>query len=324
MTTQFITYLTATTLFLSSCSHAIDMPSPPLAQTQLTSCTHYETTLTQAFQTQDLKTLGDLLPTLKRNSDCSGDYLTDLQRQMSDLAATYARHFLNQGQPEEAKKWLTFRYAPVNVWQTQMVRGDLAWQGKQWEDAALFYNQALDLLNDPKAVLTPPSLAEKQRVYQLAAETQLLTGRLITMRDNCSATGVLQNVTGLQIVERPLPIQFKFGTTELTADGQAAAEKLACYLTKHRPRQVTLIGHTDRVNSDELNCDFSKRRALALQAYLMQHGNPSYQIRTLGKGKRQPMKLVDPSHYTQDQIDQINRRVEFAMDKEVSGENVCE
>jgi outer membrane protein OmpA-like peptidoglycan-associated protein len=243
---------------------------------------------------------------------------------MSDLAATYAQNLLSQGQLEEAKQWLTPRYAPANVWQTQVVRGDLAWQSRQWEDAALFYNQALDLLNDPKAVLTPPSLAEKQRVYQLAAETQLLTGRLIAMRDNCSATGVMQNVPGLQVVERPLPIQFKFGTTELTEDGQKTAEKLACYLAKRHPQQVTLIGHTDWVNTDAFNCDLSKRRAVALQEYLKQHSNPSYQIRTLGKGEWEPMKLQNANHYTQDQIDQINRRVEFAMDMGVSEENVCE
>ncbi|OQY52692.1 MAG: hypothetical protein B6247_16395 [Candidatus Parabeggiatoa sp. nov. 2] len=157
----------------------VQRPPTCCGTTPSRSCGDFNTPVNQALQAKNLDELAGLLVKLKRQADCSVDYLKKLKRNMSDIAAAKARDFVQRGQLAEAEKWLQHKYAPVNSWTTQDVRGEIATKHKQWKKAAVFYNNALDLINNPKVTVQKPSPAEIERVQKLAIETQLVAGTLI-------------------------------------------------------------------------------------------------------------------------------------------------
>ncbi len=287
-------------------------------------CDNYATQVSRAKQSKDLVKLSQLLKTLKRKSDCSQTYLKTLERELSEIATQKASVLVKRGDVKQAKKWLEYQYTPVSLWSTQALRGDIAAKGKQWKKAAIFYNNALDLMDDPSATPIKPSPAEIKKVHSLATETQLLAGELIAIGGRGESSGAMRdNIRGIEIRERPIPVQFVFGKTALTENGKDSAEKLLVFFQNQKPTRITLIGHSDRIGSDATNCILSRGRALALKDYLVEQGCIETDIITMGKGKRQPLELYDPSLYTQDEVDQMNRRVEFAIDRDVSYINQC-
>ncbi|MCK5522029.1 MAG: OmpA family protein [Thiomargarita sp.] len=315
--------------FVSGCNTSVK-PSGSTMTTQSTAsfsmaCNNYATQVNRAKQSKNLDKLSQLLKTLKSQSDCSQAYLKTLERELSEIATQKASVLVKRGEVKQAEKWLEYQYTPVNLWSTQALRGDIAAKGKQWKTAAEFYNHALDLMDNPTATPTKPSPAEIKMVHSLATETQLLAGELIAIngRSGESSGAMRDNIRGVEIRERPIPVQFVFGKTALTEAGKDSANKLLAFFQNQNSTRITLIGYTDRIGSDATNCILSRGRALALKDYLIEQGCIETDIITMGKGKRQPLEPYDPSRYTQDMIDQMNRRVEFAIDREVSHTNQC-
>ncbi len=303
--------------------------SPPA--TALT-CAADHDSVTQAWQRQDLETLATLLPSLQKQ--CSWEEIDPLQRQMSQLAVTKAKQWLQAGNLEPAKQLLLQpRYAPFNSWEVQAVLGEIAWRRKEWATALGLFNQALDLLDDPNATPIPPAPAETRKVYRLAVETQLLTGTLQTVRGRGGEPGgslrprsgwtVEEGDSSMTVAPTPVPVQFVFGKATFTNEGIHSAKQLVEYFKRTQPHRITLIGHTDAVGSDNHNCELSKQRAIAVKNYLVAEGLNVAKISTLGKGEGEPLSLYDPSNYTQEHIDQLNRRVEFALDKGVEDSTAC-
>jgi outer membrane protein OmpA-like peptidoglycan-associated protein len=62
---------------------------------------------------------------------------------------------------------------------------------------------------------------------------------------------------------------------------------------------------------------------MALKDYLVNAGIQSGIIETIGKGEKEPFDIYDASVYSQDEIDQIHRRVEFSVDDDVLRNNAC-
>jgi len=286
-------------------------PSEPVIVT----CDDYNPQIDQAMQTKDLVKLSELLATLKRQEDCTIEDLDNLKREMSEIAADKASELVQRGKLDEAGKWLQHKYAPLTLWKTQAVRGKIASKRKKWGDAALFYNKTLDLIADPNITQVKPSPSEIEKLYKLAAETQLLAGTLPTLKDNGEPSGIMRDDLGIEIRERPIPVQFVYNQTTLTDKGKKSAKQLVKYLAQKQANSITLIGHTDEQGEVDYNCDLSKKRALALKKYLIETGKFSASfIRTVGQGEHAPFDIYDPSSYRQEEIDQINRRVEFTID----------
>jgi OOP family OmpA-OmpF porin len=84
---------------------------------------------------------------------------------------------------------------------------------------------------------------------------------------------------------------------------------------------VTLVGHADRLGSDEYNDALSKRRVDAVEAKLVDNGVDSSKITTDFKGERIPAQSCEDSDGAE-LIDCLfaNRRVEI----EIVGEKVLE
>jgi outer membrane protein OmpA-like peptidoglycan-associated protein len=108
-------------------------------------------------------------------------------------------------------------------------------------------------------------------------------------------------------------ILFEFNSDVLTGDYEKTLTELVTYL--HTPPEfakVTIEGHTDSVGSEKYNMDLSQRRANAIKKYLIEHFHiNASKVAAEGFGPTRP--IADNGNY---QGRQLNRRVEFSIDRE--------
>ena len=274
------------------------------------SCADHKTQVNIAVQAQNLDQLEGLLAKLQNQDNCSETYLEWLKRSMAQIAAAKADNLTQRNKLEEAEKFL--QRAPMTLWVTQVVNGDIALRRKNWADAAYFYNQAIDLIADKSATPNAPAKEQIKRVYQLASEAQLLAGQLdATVSRSGKPSGIMRpKIRGFAPKKRLIPILFKSGKSGLTEKGEQAAQQLIAYIKNQGLKKITLIGHTDSKGPMWLNDRISRKRARALRRYLRRAGI-RIKIRTRGKGEREPLQLDNPAAYTQNEIDKLNRRVEL-------------
>jgi len=112
----------------------------------------------------------------------------------------------------------------------------------------------------------------------------------------------------------PVPITFVFNEATLTDDGRRAASLLLEYMQlKHFPK-VTLTGHADERGSDELNMGLSRDR-LETVARFLRDGGYKGDLELVPKGKSEPYTGVVRSEFSQEDLWQLDRRVELVVSR---------
>jgi OmpA-OmpF porin, OOP family len=215
----------------------------------------------------------------------NGGMLSDHQQELEDLQRQY-------GGP----------------WQVFDALGDLARERKDYEQAARFYQIALE--DGSNETLTPDWMAPDEqyilRLDKMASEMRLAAPRPVklAMRGGCKVS-----FRGVTIKKKSTPIRYVFGTADFAPEGVEAAKDLAECLKTVKPGSITLIGHTDPVGSADANYKLSLARAETLKTYLYDAGYAGT-ITTEGKGEDQPFKPDDASAYDTETLNQLHRRVE--------------
>lgn len=104
-------------------------------------------------------------------------------------------------------------------------------------------------------------------------------------------------------------VYFKLGSSEiLTEESVAEFEKVKADLAARSAGEIRVIGHTDRVGSEQSNDAFSLKRAGAVLELLVAAGIKPALIEIAGRGEREP--LVP----TADEVAEAkNRRVEISV-----------
>jgi outer membrane protein OmpA-like peptidoglycan-associated protein len=103
-------------------------------------------------------------------------------------------------------------------------------------------------------------------------------------------------------------LYFNSATTELTPQSRGSLNEVTRKIRDFPAAQVTVIGHTDRQGSTELNDALSLKRAAAIRDLLLQIGIPREAIEIVGRGEREPIVQ------TADGImEERNRRVEIKL-----------
>ena len=197
-------------------------------------------------------------------------------------------------------------------WQVLDALGDLARDRKDYEQAARFYQLALE--DSANETLTPDWMAPDAkyilRLDRLASEMRLAAPRPVqlAMRGGCKIS-----FRGVKIKKKSTPVRYVFGTADFTPEGEEAAKDLAECLKAVKPASIRLIGHTDSIGSTEANYTLSLARAETLKAYLSSVGYAGA-IATEGRGEDQPFKPDDASAYDTETLNQLHRRVEVDVD----------
>jgi outer membrane protein OmpA-like peptidoglycan-associated protein len=101
-------------------------------------------------------------------------------------------------------------------------------------------------------------------------------------------------------------IRFALDSAELMPDARPYLDRVGEALrSEAKDGQVVIVGHTDARGAADYNQTLSERRALAVQAYLVEHWQVAPdRLRVVGEGKKNPLPGLDP-------LNGANRRVEF-------------
>jgi outer membrane protein OmpA-like peptidoglycan-associated protein len=110
----------------------------------------------------------------------------------------------------------------------------------------------------------------------------------------------------------PVPVTFVFNEASFTDDGRKAASLLLEYLKLKRFGKVTLTGHADERGSDELNMQLSRDR-LQTVANFLKAGGFAGELELVPKGKSEPYLGVARGDYDQEELWQLDRRVELVI-----------
>ena len=103
---------------------------------------------------------------------------------------------------------------------------------------------------------------------------------------------------------------FNFDSDMLKESGKAELRKLGEYIRSKgmRVSDIDIIGHTDSIGSEAYNLELSKRRARAVQAFLVENGVREDIIDVSGMGKMDPVASNDTEEGRA-----LNRRVEVLV-----------
>jgi outer membrane protein OmpA-like peptidoglycan-associated protein len=142
------------------------------------------------------------------------------------------------------------------------------------------------------------------------------TGAVIGHQMDQQAKELKQNIPGA-VVERVgegLQVTFESGllfdydSDVLRANAKQNLATLASSLDKYPGTDVVIVGHTDSRGTDSYNMSLSERRAAAASGYLASRGVERTRLRSVGRGKTEPVATNDT-----DAGRQQNRRVEVAI-----------
>jgi OOP family OmpA-OmpF porin len=84
-------------------------------------------------------------------------------------------------------------------------------------------------------------------------------------------------------------VLFAFNKADLLPGGQQKLDELAKSAQGANVDRVVLVGHADRIGSEEYNQDLSEKRAQAVADYLAQKGVDSSRLQVEGRGKSEPI-----------------------------------
>lgn len=86
-------------------------------------------------------------------------------------------------------------------------------------------------------------------------------------------------------------VLFGYGTAEIKPAGQTALDALVSNLVKLNPSEsaIVVVGHTDRIGSNNYNQKLSEKRADSVMKYLVSKGVPADLITARGVGKSDPL-----------------------------------
>jgi len=257
------------------------------------------------------------------SAEC-GQYQVLVQRRLAGLQLAAAQGLMARGRPvAEYDRLLIAAEKTEVLWQASATMGEVRFGERRFTEAAQAYDRAIEIVKNETLTPLAPEKFEIEGLVTRAGQARLLaasvetpggqTGFVKTARDVRDGTigGMYsRSVRGIRPQAIPIPITFEYAKTTFTPIGEQAAQELATALKEQRSVRIKLVGHTDIRGTEEINMKLSAGRAEAVAAYLKEAGiNAS--IETSGVGATEPIKLLDSSGLSQEDIYTLNRRVEF-------------
>jgi outer membrane protein OmpA-like peptidoglycan-associated protein len=210
---------------------------------------------------------------------------------------------------------------PESSWKAATSLGAIRFEQRRFAEAAGVYMRAIEILKDTTKTPRQPDADAINEILDRATQARLLAANEGTPgskfvaaakdhRDGGVGGVMSEEIRGIRPVSVPLPIRFDTNSAQLSPIGQQAMGELLMAIQQQRPPEVIIVGHTDSVGSDEHNMRLSAERVKTVERALRE-GGVSQRIRAVAMGKREPLRVVDKGSLTQDDINALNRRVEW-------------
>lgn len=94
----------------------------------------------------------------------------------------------------------------------------------------------------------------------------------------------------VQLINLNTDFLFDFDSAKLKAEGVNTMNQVVARLQSGKWDKIVLVGHTDRLGSDEYNRVLSEKRALSAAQYLASAGIPAWKMEAYGAGETQQVK----------------------------------
>lgn len=275
-------------------------------------CNQLQELFNSAIASQTMHDIEKYGTAISVEHSCPLDYKVAVTRKASTQFIKKAQKTTGSDEKEEL---LRRANRLTKQWQGLAMLGDINMDKKEYEKATCYYQDALSKINDEEATPKEPSVQIIESIFKKASEARLLAVEYIGVPVNHrsgEAEGLAMTNVRKFIPKRvPIPITFETGNSHFTSKGKAAIKDLLDYLSKESNTDtITLVGHTDSRGADDYNMTLSIARAQAVADWLKQNGF-SKNITIKGMGERQALEVQEPERYTQQEIWQLNRRVEL-------------
>ena len=186
-------------------------------------------------------------------------------------------------------------------------------------DALAVYLPKLPLVTDvPVIEAEVPEVEGAEEQLDLAAIEDAPLEPMLLLSQNLAEPLRETREVGTTTVAISSDVLFDSSSSELDEAAKSALDEAARRIESHEPGPVTVIGHTDSVDSDASNLTLSKERAAAVATALEDRLDTSgYELTTDGKGESEPIASND----TEDGK-ALNRRVEIVLETPLREEEV--
>ena len=235
-------------------------------------------------------------------------------RAVSLLHARVAQERVTAGASLVGQRALLERgLAYARSWPLLALLADIAHDEKDFDGAAVLYQEALMVLDDPVETPQPPPEPEIERLVRRAMQSRLLAADYQpSPKTRAGDPGGLAatHIRGFVIEQVAVPITFHTDSVDFTDKGLRAAADLASNLMAQRPARIAIAGHTDPRGSAAYNLELSRRRAEAVSQFLRTQGFTG-EVEVIARGESERFQVDDPSLYTESQRWQMDRRVEL-------------
>ncbi|NNG71618.1 DUF4384 domain-containing protein [Rhizobium laguerreae] len=286
-------------------------------------CTALLDKLNTAVAAKDITAAAAEADTIAVSADC-GQFQVNAQRRVAALRLSAAQEMMAANQPvADYEPLLAAADSPQVLWQASATLGEIYFSARRFADAAADYQQAIEIIKNETRTPKAPPAETISDLIQRAAQARILAANPTSDHPEGSfvpaekdqRSGVLggiysENVRGIVPVSIPVPITFDFNKSSFTSIGTEAAEELLEALKEQKPGRVILIGHTDHRGGDDYNQKLSERRAQAVADFLKSKGIDAT-IDAEGRGASEPVDVTATANLTEDDVDALNRRVEW-------------
>lgn len=225
-----------------------------------------------AVEARDFETAAALREAIDISPDCDDAFRDWLSERLAEESFRVAM-FEATSLPER-KALLERSLGYYEHWRTYEALADIAAAEGDRTAEATSLQKAIDRLNEGPA-RHEATEDEIQDLFERATVAVRLADGVVpeTRTRSGEAGGIFsKDIRGFVVHEVPLPITYKFDSTEFTPDGEAYARQLLDHLTATHPAHIGLVGHTDPSGAEDYNMDLSLRRAEALRDFLKRNG----------------------------------------------------
>jgi outer membrane protein OmpA-like peptidoglycan-associated protein len=159
--------------------------------------------------------------------------------------------------------------------------GKLAWLNNQQKTDTAQMSNRISATDQKIAETNNRLAATDQKLAETAEAAEASRGSAARAAEEAASAG-----PNYQVVDNA-DVLFAFNKATLTPAATSALDRIIVKVNETPRAVVELAGFTDQVGSPGYNLELSRRRAWAVQRYLIEHNVPARSIHTVGFGKEQ-------------------------------------